>query len=366
MKPKTVNILLLLLSPIFLFSFMKFDCTGCDKVTSVTPITPTNAGLCIASTDGGTTWDTLLTENEANILWAVHIPRFYENTILCAGADQNYGETTFRTTDAGISWTNTSVPNYYYDIASFSAAYNYNWRVTLAVGIGKILKSTNGGESWAQINNPATKTLRGVAFYPGATGGGGNEVTALAVGNVGTIIRTTDKGETWTSIASGTTSNLKDVCAFYPKDLLTFQDTAVVVGDNGTVLITTDFGLNWVQSPFSPNANFYTVAFSRLSSSGRFGLMGGLHLNQGAIIYKTTDGGVTWTQKTLPGINEVKDICINPVTGNIFAVSRYCVIRSVDNGETWTKVLTYQTGFTTFNACYSGFLLSEIVIAVGN
>ena len=288
----------------------------------------------------------------ARNIYAVHVPRLFEYTILCAGQDQNYSRFIFSTTDAGNNWTNIPVTDWLYDIASYPA-FTYFWRIIAAVGEnGLIMKSTNGGENWNQINSPAAVSLSGVDFFA-ASINTGSEVIALAVGSVGTIIRTTDKGETWTSVVSGTTSFLRDVSTFYPY-LYTIQDTAVVVGHDGTVLISTDLGLSWVQQPLSQGAHLKAVDFSHLSSLGRFGITVGMQSGS-SVIYKTTDGGVTWTQKSSPAINNIPDltdVCINPNTGAVFAVGSKYIIKSVDSGETWTIVYTGDDVY--FHACYSG------------
>lgn len=68
---------------------------------------------------------------------------------------------------------------------------------------GTILKSDNGGYSWADISPNTTEILYGVAFK--------DEFTGVAVGANGTILYTSNGGATWSTLFSGTTAGLNDV-----------------------------------------------------------------------------------------------------------------------------------------------------------
>jgi hypothetical protein len=70
-----------------------------------------------------------------------------------------------------------------------------------AVGTaGKIIKTTDGGQTWVSQTSGTTQTLFSVYFI--------NSTTGYASGNSGTILKTTDSGVTWTPEVSGTTADL--------------------------------------------------------------------------------------------------------------------------------------------------------------
>src|SRR5439155_12028382 len=65
---------------------------------------------------------------------------------------------------------------------------------------GTIIRTTDGGNSWAIQSSGTTNTLYGVSFTDVNFG--------TAVGAAGTVLRTTDGGNTWLSQISGTTNGL--------------------------------------------------------------------------------------------------------------------------------------------------------------
>ena len=71
----------------------------------------------------------------------------------------------------------------------------------------------------------------------------------------------------------------------------------------------------------------------------------GRHINSTGI-FKTIDGGTTWTQKlifTLDQARTIAHIYVDPANNNtIFATSTFDIYRSTDQGETWASV--YNTG----------------------
>ncbi len=68
-------------------------------------------------------------------------------------------------------------------------------------------------------------------------------------------------------------------------------------------------------------------------------------------IWKSTNGGATWTQlvstSSSSNFDWVQKVIIHPVTGNIYAATRAGVYRSTDGGSTWTQVLGAGNGCTS-------------------
>jgi photosystem II stability/assembly factor-like uncharacterized protein len=103
----------------------------------------------------------------------------------------------------------------------------------IAVGTeGTILRTTDGGATWARQSSGTTAVLYGVSFV--------NADTATVVGYDGTtrlpvILRTTDGGATWTPQESGTNNSLGGV-------FFVDANTGWAVGGGGTILHTTTGG----------------------------------------------------------------------------------------------------------------------------
>jgi photosystem II stability/assembly factor-like uncharacterized protein len=94
-------------------------------------------------------------------------------------------------------------------------------RLGLVVGErGTILRTTDGGETWTQVNWPARGTLLSVQFT--------SDNECWIVGRGGVILRSSDGGRTWARQPINTTQNLY---AFYAD-----KKTCWAVGGDGIVL----------------------------------------------------------------------------------------------------------------------------------
>ena len=198
---------------------------------------------------------------------------------------------------------------------------------------GTIIKTADGGTTWALQTSGTTTHLYSVVFVDTTTGwavGGGYDIagkayyncilkdrrrgpdmgpaerwnrlptlfgglrrhhsTGWAVGEMGTIVKTTDGGTTWTQQKSGTTSNLSSVV---------FIDTNtgwVTCPGIERILKTTDGGATWTAQSSGSTKDFYSVAFADASTGW---VVGGDWdddwASTGGAILRTTDGGNTWT-----------------------------------------------------------------------
>ncbi len=123
-----------------------------------------------------------------------------------------------------------------------------------AVGpAGTILKSTDGGESWARKDSGTQQGLWGVAVSSDGR-------TLWAVGSFGTILKSTDSGESWALKSSGTKADLVGVAAS------SGEQTLWTVGgtpDNSrTILKSTDGGENWALKSYGTQQVLFGVAVS--------------------------------------------------------------------------------------------------------
>lgn len=139
----------------------------------------------------------------------------------------------------------------------------------------------------------------------------------------------------WTEQSSGITTAIYSVSAV---------DNNVVwaCGENGVVLRTINSGTNWIVTN-SPNSSvgLYTIR----GLDAMTALVGGASLTAG-VVYKTTDGGVTWTQTfNQPGgfINSINKFNGVPVCGmhGDPVGGRWSQFISFDFGTTWDSTGIY-------------------------
>jgi len=194
---------------------------------------------------------------------------------------------------------------------------------------GVIMKTTDGGNTWAAQNSGTTYNILGVDFVSSSTG--------WAVGNLGDytsfVIKTTDGGTTWTAqtLPSGyNTAVLEDV------DFVNASQ-GVAVG-NGKVYYTFNGGSTWTQvasgtSPGQVNSGHYLLRVQMVDANT------GYAVGQTGVIYKTTNGGVNWTQQTSNVTSDLKGLYFKNanegvVVGSTGSAGR--VLRTTNGGVNWT------------------------------
>ncbi|HET6558580.1 MAG TPA: YCF48-related protein [Prolixibacteraceae bacterium] len=131
-------------------------------------------------------------------------------------------------------------------------------------------------QDWKWVNpSPTGHPLNGVKMV--------DATTAYAVGNHGTILKSTNGGRDWNIQHSNTVSNLSSISAID-------KDTLYVSGRDLSVLKSTDGGATWhpVRKGSYGERNVSKVFF--VNSTVGYLLGDGLYE-----LFKTTDGGITWT-----------------------------------------------------------------------
>ncbi|MFK7952546.1 MAG: T9SS type A sorting domain-containing protein [Ekhidna sp.] len=165
---------------------------------------------------------------------------------------------------------------------------------------GGIWKTTDGGGNWAFISgdipNLGTNTLVMSEANPQVIYAGTGEHFTNDIDGAG-IFKSTDKGATWTQVVGPSD---------FP-DLKNVSRLAIDPNDENTVIATTRNG-RWE---------------------------GSLQ----AAIYKTTDGGTTWTNLRSSSSERYDDIAVSPTDFNTVyvAIQGIGVIKSTDGGATWSQ-----------------------------
>jgi photosystem II stability/assembly factor-like uncharacterized protein len=113
-------------------------------------------------------------------------------------------------------------------------------------------------------------------------------VQGWVAGDSGTILKTTNGGQTWASQKSGISN---EIHAFFMLDrsygwALAFQYPVDTMWYGTIMLRTTDGGITWTREEY-PEEFYYAISFHDSVN----GWLGG---NRGALMW-TTDGGVTWS-----------------------------------------------------------------------
>ena len=291
-----------------------------------------------------------------------------------------YAANLYRSSDNGISWQLIFTEGAYWYGNGPVIHTNQSGHIFLSgAASGKIHRSTDGGATWQtlQINFGSTNfsevdwltiTATGrlicnlwyKSFYsddngdtwqelPGVWSQAANEFTALPNGLVlarpGSIWRSTDDGMSFSFAATGIPNSSVNNIAIVDNNEL-FAST------NDGLFKTADGGVTWQLLHFAPEiAAFYNVAFAKNEQ-------GHLFLSGGNKLWRSLDGGTTFTDNSPPLQNWEDISTIATIPGGTVFLDAGQVFKSDDNGDTWTALGVDAPNFTHMEMHPSGYLLA--------
>jgi len=202
-------------------------------------------------------------------------------------------------------------------------------------GMG-IMKSTDGGVNWVQ-KNPTQTTFTDIAYRIVVHPTNNNILFALITDK---CYKSTDGGDTWAQVFSLPNSIGQNPC-----------------NPNGIAMFLRDIEIK----PSDPN----TIYIS--SDDSECGLY--YNTNNGAVLYRSSDGGINWVQLQPDPTGthtSYLSIAVTPAEpASLFAayktsIGGYTVIRkSIDNGNTWTLVSSPTLTISAFNFSRNTFIVSS-------
>jgi len=240
------------------------------------------------------------------------------------------GSSIFRSIDAGTNWAPLapfqSNPDIYEPVRHIGVSPRYSTDATLfAVTLGGLYRSTNAGTSWQHVYTQAASAL---AFSPDYTSDG---EMFLALFGDGKIVRSQNGGSTWAPISNGITSTYILDLAVSPN--YATDRTIFALGD--AVYRTTNGGGSWAKVGVVQMVGGVSLKLSPNYTTDRTILVAG----SGEGIWRSRDGGGSWAKigSEIGGPYPNK-LFVSPATTQgftILAATPAKVWRSANGGSSW-------------------------------
>ncbi len=263
----------------------------------------TGGGFNVFKTeDGGAHWQKLALTTNGSI-----------NTLFFISKNKGWLATSnnyiYITEDGGQSWT------FYYQGSPYAitSLYFTDEMTGFWLGFGGINKTTDGGKTFRLIfNAPMAWSYNRVSFI--------SPTTAYILGDGGVIAKSIDTGESWTQVYKFVNVNVSNI---YFKD----EQNGCAVG--GGIWTTNDGGITWKK--VLETTGLYDVAFSGLS---------GCAVGYQGQIWATKDFGATWApmHSDFIGFNDLTNVKLNDPQFGLLIGAGGSLFRTLDGGQSWTKL----------------------------
>lgn len=338
-------------------------------------------GVILKSTNGGNNW-LQQTSSTSSALRTIYFVNPYTGW---AAGDNGV---ILHTTNGGSNW-------YHQNQGISSISYKTSYFINSATGWiagsnGTIIKTINSGQTWVGYISQVTTDINSLYFISASSG--------WAAGNSGKILKTTDGG-TWTiNIDHGEISNFYSIffttpqrgiaagkytdaqgnnfVYFYKTDCAglwweyQYANTTKILrsvffadslngwaaGDSGFVSGTTDKGVTWIPQYSRTYNNLTSLYFLNRSVGYAVGLNG--------TVIKTVNAGYRDTLNT-----NRRDAGVLPIVLDVYQMrdaryrvqftapdTNYNILRSLDNGQTYTPIFT-NIQLTDTGSVFDGILL---------
>ncbi len=279
-------------------------------------------GLILLTTNGGVNWTQISDEHPSVSTIYFPSPSMGYAAGL-SGPFPSHVLNVYKTTDAGDNWNVIYADSSFSPSNAFLNSIYFIDDMTGYIAGSKLLKTTDGGVHWDDLNTGTSSIIQNVFFVNNSLGfaahgdgaikttDGGNTWNPLNMMNMdfdkkyvyfadenlgfisgdSVLYRTTDGGDTWKKLSVGT--NNEDL-----NSKVTFINSSTgFFGKKGQVFKTTDKGDTWTDAAIDNHTVPQQIQFISdsigyfISTSDTFGI-------HSHILYKTTDGGNSWFDLT--------------------------------------------------------------------
>jgi len=279
------------------------------------------SNLILKSSDSGQNWINILSLSSSYFL--ENISFLDSNNIFVVGRKYNggYVSVILKSSNGGNNWVESNLPAS--SLFSITIVSHDN---IICVGQNSIFKSTDQGISWINRIKFVFATIKDVEFFDFDNG--------IAIGSDGNgkILRTSNGGDSWYNVLTN---------GFDPYSINhTSLSDGFIVGENGSILKTTNAGSSWLLLPtgLQSYGSFNKVQLINENTGFICGIGYDNPVYQGGSILKTSNGGETWISQrcfdySYVNLTDLFFISVN--TGFITGEGAAFVMKTTNGGNNW-------------------------------
>lgn len=230
------------------------------------------SGIIIKTIDGGANWS-LLNSGVSNPLLGIHFINASTGWLVGSGG------TILKTNDGGDTWTSINFGSKAIDDVHFINI-NTGWIISDKM----IFNTTDAGATW-NLQYTSIRPLYEMHFL--------DSNTVYISGGEGTVLKTINGGSSWIKLNTSSQDNLLSI--------FVINENIWAVGYFGEIIHSKDGGLTWENQYNKDGFAFESVCFM----NSRFGWAVSSQVNS---FYKTTNGGITWSQAPDPMIVQPNEL----------------------------------------------------------
>lgn len=305
-----------------------------DSINNVTALvlSPSNNSILYAasgsdvykSTDAAATWTKHSVGLSDSLITKLAIDPSNPSVVFAA----TIGKGIFKTVDGGLNWTTAGLNTIGVNTLNFEGTSSLNiYAGTRGRGV---VKTTDGGLNWQQSTKAPYGDVREILIDP-------SNPAIIYANNSDTLSKSTNHGADWTAT---NLANQVNLLAGFPTHKLVIDPTnpsTLYLGvDSWGVFKTTDGGATWTQV-YSANTNIEALEIDPSNPST-------LYLSTHPFnLFKSNNGGGTWTPiASPPGATELVVDPTNP--SNIYAGTLTGVYKSTNGGTSWSSTSLVSSG----------------------
>lgn len=299
----------------------------------------------------GTNWVSLGPTNGAGRMTAIAVHPTIPGTVYAGAA----GGGVWKTTDGGASWLSLTDSITDLFVGALAVAPSSPNILYLGTGEGNtrtpgigLLKSTDGGASWQFPASVIASSFFKISVHP-------TNPQELVVGTTAGGFRSTNGGQNWTSVIPSD-SWVTDIVRHSTNSQILYSTTQFPT----QILKSTDGGFTWVNKsngvPVQSLDGRLSIAISTPNPMVLY--VAGASQDRISHVYKTTDGGESWSEllglSTNPsssirqylGFQAWYDntIVVSPSDPNLVIAGGVEYVRSTDGGATWSSPFLFIAG----------------------